>query len=293
MDLKQLRYFHTIVEEGSFSAAARRCGVAQPSLSQQVQNLESELGEVLLKRSPRGATPTEAGELLFERAGRVLAEGEALLDTFRDRGAALGGKVNFGVIPTVAPSLLGEVLSTFREEDRNVEVNVREVQTSDLVRMVVDEEVEFAVVSDIEPAVRKKLSLHVKTLFREPILLAVGSKHPLARRRTADVAQLDTAEVLSLSEGHCLRDQTPAICRPKDIVQPTHCEQLPTLLGLVSAGMGIAFVPEMFAQRNTASGVTYLKLRNPEPFRAINLMKRRGRKLSPAADRLLKLIAEW
>ena len=124
-------------------------------------------------------------------------------------------------------------------------------------------------------------------------LLAVSSKHPFARKRTVDVATVDTAEVLSLSEGHCLRDQTPAICRPTDIVQPTHCEQLPTMLALVRAGMGIAFVPEMFVRANPTPDVAFLKLRNPEPYRAVNLMKRRGRKLSPAADRLLKQIAEW
>lgn len=294
MELRQLRYFIQIVEEGSFSAAARRLGIAQPSLSQQIQKLEEELGEVLLKRGARGISITDAGKLAYQHARSMVADGDSLLASFQARGSARGGEVTFGAIPTIAPSMLPDVLAQFHESSPEVRVHVRESQTSDLVRMVVDEEVEFAVVSDIDAATRKKWSLHVKTLFQEPLLLAVSSKDPLvSRERAIKLSEIDAEELLSLSEGHCLRDQTLAVCRPNDIHGLPTCEQLPTLLALVKARFGVAFVPGMFVRENNTRGVDFLQIRDPEPHRAINIMKRRGRKLAPPAEGLLKLIGEW
>ncbi len=294
MEFRQIRYFLHIAEEGSFSAAARKCGVAQPSLSQQIQNLEAELGEALLKRGARGVSLTEAGEMVYERARRMVDEGDALIASFQERGSASGGEVCFGVIPTVAPSLLPEVLIEFRELAPDAKIRVRESQTERLVRMVVDEEVEFAVVSDIDAATRKKYSLHVKTLFQEPLLLAVSSRDPMARvDHPIDVADINPAEVLSLSGGHCLQDQVPKVCRRGGQGQIATCEQLPTLLAMVRARLGVAFVPGMFVRENETRGVDFLPLRNPAPSRDINVMKRRGRKLGPLAERLLKLIGRW
>ncbi len=293
MEFRQLQYFAAVVDAGSFSAAARRCGVTQPTLSQQVAALEEELGETLLRRGARGVSLTEAGEVAYGRALYLLGGRDDLLGTFQQRGSHRRGELSFGVIPTVAPWLLPDLLAAFREWAPEIHLSVRESQTARLVRMVVDEEIEFAVVSDIDSATRKKWSLHVRLLKREPLVLAVPETDPRARlARAVDVASIEPATVLSLADGHCLRDQTPAQCRPRDTRERTTCEQLPTLLALVRAGLGVAFVPAMFAREAGTPGVAFLPVYNPEAKRAINVMKRRGRKLNPAASWLLNRIAE-
>ncbi len=295
MEFRQLGYFASVVEEGSFTAAARKCQVAQPSLSQQIQKLEEELGETLLSRRPRGVALTESGRSLYGRAKALLRDRDTVLESFHKREALQSGEVALGVIPTIAPYLLGRLLVPFRAQYPEVQVRVREVQTAGLIRMVVDEEVDFAVVSDIAKADRARWSLYVRTVFREPILLAVPSAHPLARSRSGTVrlSEVPKSEILVLSEGHCLRDQTIKVCRTPDANEFFQCEQLPTLQALVAAGLGVAFVPEMFVAEHPASGVTYLRLRDPEPMRAINIMKRRGKKLRLPADSLLKQIADF
>ncbi len=294
MEFRQLRYFVQVVEAGSFTAAATKCAVAQPSLSQQIQKLEEELGEPLLLRRPRGVSVTEAGHRVYEQATVLLQGREHLLKDFRGRETQRSGEVTLGVIPTIAPHLLGQLLVPFRAEFPAVQIRVREAQTASLIRMVVDEEVDFAVVSDIAKADRARWSLYVRNVFKEPILLAVPTSHRLARgsRGAVRLAEVPRAELLLLSEGHCFRDQALQVCRAREANETFQCEQLPTLQALVAAGLGIAFVPAMFVAEHPAAKVTYLHLRQPEPTRAINLMKRRGKKLRLPAESLMKRLSQ-
>ncbi|MEM9481200.1 MAG: LysR substrate-binding domain-containing protein [Verrucomicrobiota bacterium] len=290
MEFRQLKYFATIVEEGSFTAAARKCGVAQPSLSQQIQNLENELGESLLKRNARGVAVTDAGKLVYDRALTMISEEKMLVKSFEDRGSIVRAEVSVGIIPTIAPSFLPEVLPLFREEFKDIRINVREARTSEQIKLVVDEEVDFAILSDIDATTKSKYSLHISKLFEEPILLAIHYKHRLADlSRPLEVDEIGSDELLFLSEGHCLRGQTITICRAAESAHRTCCEQLPTLLSMVREGLGATFVPAMFARENAMAGVVFKNLRNPSPSRSINIMKRRGRKLNAVADKLMKL----
>ncbi len=290
MEFRQLKYFASIVEEGSFTAAAKKCGVAQPSLSQQIQNLEGELGEILLKRNARGVAVTDAGKLVYEKALKMIREEKSLVESFEDRGSIVRAEISIGIIPTIAPSLLPQIMSLFREEFEDIRINVREARTSEQIKLVVNEDIDFAVLSDIDNTSKSKYSLHITKLFEEPILLATSRKHQLADlTRPVEVDEIGPDELLFLSEGHCLRGQTITICRTAEAAHRTCCEQLPTLLSMVREGLGVTFVPAMFAHENAMPGVVFQKLRNPAPKRSITLMKRRGRKLNPVAESLLKL----
>src|SRR5688500_803320 len=133
MELHQLRYFTAVVEAGSFSRAAERCLVSQPSLSQQVAKLERTLGQQLLVRLGRRVVPTDAGRLLADRASAILA---AVDDAGRQLTAAAGkpgGRLAVGAIPTVAPYLLPPVLGKFMRQCPDVEVLLREDVTRELV----------------------------------------------------------------------------------------------------------------------------------------------------------------
>lgn len=173
MDLRQLEYFTAIIKEGSLTAAAKRCRIAQPSLSQQLRALEDELGEALVHRKPRGVEPTAAGKILLEHAGRVLEEARLLRERFTQRRDRQEGSVIFGMIPTITPYLLPRFLGPFRDVFPKIDVQVREARTSGLIQLVVDGSIEFAILSDVTAQDQKRWSLHVRELFREPLMLAI------------------------------------------------------------------------------------------------------------------------
>lgn len=290
MDLRQLEYFTAIIREGSLTEAARRCRIAQPSLSQQLRALEDELGETLVHRKPRGVEPTAAGRILLEHAGRVLEEARLLRERFATRRDSREGSVIFGMIPTLAPYLLPRLLSPFRESFPKVDVQVREARTSGLIQKVVDGSIEFAILSDVTPQDQKKWSLHVRELFREPLMLALPPSHPLARiSEPPKPEELLPETMVHLRDGHCLTDRTLKVCGLERLDPRLECDQLETALAMVEAGMGIAVVPELAVRSRPLPGVVIRSFSEPVPERTISLMNRRAAPLSAAALELIGL----
>ncbi len=290
MDLRQLEYFTAIVKEGSLTGAAKRCRVAQPSLSQQLRALEDELGEALVHRKPRGVEPTAAGRILLKHAERVLDEARLLRERFAQRRDSQEGAVIFGMIPTIAPYLLPRLLAPFREAFPKIDVQVREARTSGLIQLVVDGTIEFAILSDVTPQEQKKWSLHIRELFREPLLLAMPVCHPLARAAEAPKPdQLQAESLIHLREGHCLTDRTVKVCRIERLDPRLECEQLETALAMVAAGLGLAVVPELAIRSRPLPGLAFCQFQEPAE-RTISLMKRRAVPLSKAAEGMVDLI---
>lgn len=292
MDLRQLEYFVQIVREGSLTAAAAKCRIAQPSLSQQLRALEEELGEPLVHRKPRGVEPTAAGNVLLEHAERVLEEARALRARFAARRETQEGRVIFGMIPTIAPYLLPQLLGPYRAAFPNTDIQVREAKTRGLIQLVVDGAIEFAILSDVTAKDRRKWSLHVRELFREPLLLAIPAGHPLANAaRPPRPAELDPETLIHLRDGHCLTDQTVEACGLDRLDSRLGCDQLETALAMVAAGLGIALVPELAARRHPLPGLVFREFAGPAPERTISLMKRRSAPLSKSAENLAELIS--
>ncbi len=291
MELRHLQSFVAIVEEGSLSAAAQRHHLSQPALSQQLQVLEQELGESLLHRRPRGVEPTAAGELLLAHARTLLAQAERLRGDFQNRRELESGRVAFGIIPTLAPYLLPRLLGPFRKAHPGVMVSINESRTDQLIPKVAGGEIEFAILSGAPSAERKRASLHLRELFREPLLLAAPNSHPLALRKSPPVPDdLDPAEVIHLSGGHCLAERTLKIwhsCKPDFRLQ---CDQIATALAMVSAGMGVTIVPKLAAREIPHANITCRAFAGTGLHRPIHLLKRRGPKLSPAAEMLLSAL---
>ena len=290
MDLRQLEYFAAIVREGSLTAAAKRCRIAQPSLSQQLRALEDELGEALVHRKPRGVEPTAAGRILLEHADRVLLEARLLRERFTQRRECHEGSVIFGMIPTIAPYLLPKLLAPFREAFPQVDIQVREARTSGLIQSVVDGSIEFAILSDVTEQDQKRWSLHVQELFREPLMLAVPLAHPFASGSQAPKPeQLSPETLIHLRDGHCLTDRTLKVCRLDRLDPRLECDQLETVLAMVEAGMGISIVPDLAIRSRSLAGVAIRPFADPVPERTISLMKRRGAPLSSAATELVRI----
>lgn len=241
--LRQLEYIVAIADEGGFSAAARACGVSQPGLSAQVIRLEEALDITLFERRPRSVVPTRMGAEFIEAARAVLDARERLLDLARASRDPLEGTIHLGVIPTIAPYLLPRVMPAVRRDFPELRLLLREEKTEVLQRLVLDGDLDMALV-----ALESELDgLHVEPLVSDAFVLAVPRGHPLASRHFARTADLTNEEVLLLDDGHCLREQTHRICQTAGACElgDFRATSLPTLMQMVSTGVGVTLLPEM------------------------------------------------
>ncbi len=286
MEMHQLRYVVAVARTGNFSRAAELCHVAQPSLSQQIQKLEDELGERLFDRLKREAKLTPAGELFLRRAVKILEEVEAAKREADDARDLLRGTVTIGVLPTIAPYLLPDAMSRFMEKFPGVAIAVIEDTTARLLKHALACEIDFALASN--PIADPRLE--VRTLFTEELKLALPPGHPLTRQRTVAVADLEGERLIVMKDGHCLGDQVLRFCDRRDF-QPQisfRSAQLETVQALVRAGVGLSLVPEMAAQTSRRDGPEYRSLSKPVPRRQILACWPKQRPPSRAAAEFLK-----
>ncbi|MBV9490728.1 MAG: LysR family transcriptional regulator [Verrucomicrobia bacterium] len=282
MEVHQFRYLVAVAEEGSFSRAADRMRVAQPSLSQQIQKLEAELGQPLFDRLPRGVMPTEAGRKLLPFARRILTElAEARRSVDECRGEP-SGTVAVGIIPTIAPFVLRPVLSALAAEHPRLAVSVVEGVTEYVVRALEDGEVDLALVSTC----RDGAAVHRELLTRERLVLAVSQSHRLARLRSVSWPELQEQSFLLLHESHCLSQQIGRWCQQHGIaVKATvSAVQLSTVLAMVAAGQGVSLMPAMAVPHEHGGGCAFVPLADPSVEREINIVYSPARFRSKAAN---------
>jgi LysR family hydrogen peroxide-inducible transcriptional activator len=288
MEMHQLRYVVAVARARNFSRAAEQCHVSQPSLSQQIQKLEEELGERLFDRMKREAKLTAHGEAFLPRALRILEEVDLARREASDARSLSRGRVIVGVLPTIAPYLLPAVLGDFAKRFPSVEIVVQEETTAQLLKLVNACEIDFAVAS--RPIQDRRIE--VKDLFTEELRLALPPRHSLTRKRTVRLADLEKEPFIVMKEGHCLGDQVLNFCERRDL-KPTisfRTAQLETIQALVHAGVGISLVPEMAARKKRAGLPEYRSLASPKPERKIVAIWPKQRPLSRAANELLNQI---
>jgi LysR family hydrogen peroxide-inducible transcriptional activator len=289
MEMHQLRYFLAVAKTGSFSRAAEECHVAQPSLSQQILKLEDELGEKLFERLRRRTTLTGAGELFRHRAERIVREVDEARREVQDLQGELRGKIELGVLPTIAPYLLPRIVRAFTEKYPAVEVIVHEEVTSRILTALEGNELDLALMSPPLPESRVQLD----ELFTEELLLTMPTGHPLIRKRTVTLEDLAPEKFILMQEGHCLGEQALQFCRERGFHPQITCRsaQVETIQALVEAGLGISLVPEM-ARRETGRHLAYRSLTGKKPSRAIVMVSKKGRKLSRAAEELKNFVGK-
>ena len=294
MDARQLRYFVAIAETGSISRAATRCGIAQPSLSQQLRKLEDAAGHRLLDRLPRGVALTDAGRALLPRARRVLAEIHAAENAIADDLECGRGRLIVGAIPTMAPYLLPALVQRFQREFPECELTLREDFTERLVETLVDHELDIAIMST--PVDNPLIQLEI--VGREQLLLvSAAGDHRHRASSKASVSNLRNEPAVVLHEMHCLGQQIESFCSARKLTRRIVCRstQLDTILRLVARGVGISFVPEMAARCDTSSARLYRSLGRRGPTREIALayhVDRTRSRLSRAfAEMLRKQVA--
>lgn len=281
MEIHRLRYAVAVEEEGHFGRAAARCHVSQPSLSVQIRKLEEEIGGSLFDRQGRKVRVTPLGATFLPHARGVLARIEEARAAARGALDPARGVLRLGILPTIAPYWLPQILPRLRRRLPEIEVEVREGVGEEIHRWLVGGEIDLAVGS-LPPCAPDMIATKI---LKEEFLLAVPRRHPLARRRRVPLAEASRAPWIVLHEMHCLRTQVGAFCakrrRPIDVAIET--SQMESLLGLVAAGLGVSMVPRMAAR--SLPGVKFLRFAPPAPSRAIGFVRLRNRFLAPHAAR--------
>ena len=289
MEMHQLRYVVAVSRAGNFSRAAEQCHVSQPSLSQQILKLEEELGERLFDRMKREARLTPHGEAFLSRAIKILEEVDAARREASDAQGLLRGRLTIGVLPTIAPYLLPEVLAEFAKKFPGVELVLHEDTTARLLKLAQAFEIDFALASRPIPDRR----MEVKDLFTEELRLALPPGHRLMRKRTVTLADLEKEPFIVMKEGHCLGDQVLSFCERRDL-KPTinfRSAQLETIQALVCSGVGISLVPAMAVRSSRKALPEYRSLSAPKPERKIVAVWPKQRPLGRAANEFLKSVS--
>ena len=290
MELHQLRYITAVGRTGNFSRAAEQCHVSQPSLSQQIQKLEDELGERLFTRLKREAVPTPAGRVLIERATRILHEVDEAQRELVDGRGEVGGEVNLGILPTIAPHLLPQIMLRVRKEFPAIQVIVHENTTPNLLAQAASCELDLAIVS--LPISDDRFT--IEDLFTEELLLAVPKEHRLSKEKQGKVKieDVETEPFILLQEGHCLGDQAFHFCDRHRCHPPVifRTAQLETIQALVAAGVGVSLVPKMACQKDRSHQPVYLSLAEPRPQRVISVLWRKEHAPNRAARALLEVM---
>src|SRR3954451_22515280 len=281
--LRQLRYFNALARQGHFGRAAEACAISQPALSMQIKDLEDALGGVLLERSPRQVALTTFGVEAAPRVRDMLRLVDELEDLARASRDRLAGRLRTGMIPTIAPYLLPEVIGNLTRMHPELDIHVRETLTPKLIEELADGRLDTAIVAlpVSEP------SLVEVALFSEHFLLVrpgeeEGTPVPSSKA-------LRAMRLLLLEEGHCFRDQALSFCNmqsspPRELLD---ARSLSTLVQMVSAGIGVTLIPEMAVAVETRSAsVSLARFRDPQPSRTIGMV---WRKTSPLARQLLQI----
>ncbi|MBT5333706.1 MAG: LysR family transcriptional regulator, partial [Gammaproteobacteria bacterium] len=245
MNLRDLRYLVAVAEHRHFGRAAEACFVSQPTLSTQLKKLEETLGVMLIERTNRRVMLSPEGEQIVAQAQRILSEVNTLLALSEQLQDPLGGELRVGIIPTIAPYLLPQILGPIREAFPNLQLQLTEGQTSHITRLLKRGDLDAILLAIPIPDLHDE-NIEEFELYAEPFYLAVGEHHAKAECQTVTPEDLDGESVLLLEDGHCLRDQALAVCHAHRGVESKSysATSLETLRQLVGAGMGVTLMPE-------------------------------------------------
>lgn len=285
LTLKHLRYFDALARHAHFGRAADSCGISQPALSVQIKELEAMLGSPLVERSARHIRLTSLGETFLERARQILVQVGELNDLVRSATGPLAGQLRLGIIPTVAPYLLPQVMTALGRRMPGLDLYPRESVTKSLIADLLDSQLDAAIVAlpISEPALQEF------ALFDEDFLLV----RPLseADKPVPSAERLQEMRLLLLEEGHCFRDQALSFCdvstaKPRYLMEGS---SLSTLVQMVGAGMGLTLIPEMALPLETrVAQVSVARFPPPGPARRIGMV---WRKTNPLAEKLMEVAA--
>lgn len=289
LSMKHLRYFDALARIGHFGRAAESCSISQPALSVQIRELEDLIGAPLVERGGRQIRLTGLGEEFAGRTRAILRAVDELEDLGRAAHGPLAGRLRLGVIPTVAPYLLPDVIKALTRLYPGLDPRPREAITQRLIEDLAEARLDVAIVAlpISEPA------LEEIPLFDEEFVLVrpledAGKPVPASER-------LHEMRLLLLEEGHCFRDQALSVCNitaaaTRDLMEGS---SLSTLVQMVGAGIGVTLIPQMAVDTEIrSSAVCVSRLAEPRPTRTIGMVWRKTNPLAAQFAQVAEIVRQ-
>ena len=244
MTIIQLEYLLAVANFGSFSVAAEHCFVTQPSLSMQIKSLEEELGVMLLDRSKKPVIPTKAGEAVIGQAREALKEYNSIKEVVSRMKGETSGRIRLGVIPTIAPYLLHKFIPDFIRRYPKVELEIRELQTEDIIDALHRDQIDAALVAGGTCG----NGILEYELFDDRFYAYVSPENPLYNKSNIRLEDIDMRDLVLLSIGNCMRDQVLELCQARRGIPSRYYFEsgsLDTLMRIVDCTNCVTVIPEM------------------------------------------------
>lgn len=282
IDIKQLKYFYTIVEEGQITTAAKKLHMAQPPLSYQLKNLEEELGVKLLDRGNRNIKLTPAGLMLYNRAKQILSLTQTTIDEIKDFNNGINGILSIGTVSSSGSSLLTDRLNKFHNEYPSVSFEIHEGNTYELLEILNKGIIEIAIVR----TPFSKEGINYIYLPEEPMIAAFTKKFNWNKDKIMGMEQLKDKPLIFYKRFEKIIYDTCEICgfQPKVFCKN---EDARTSLLWANAGLGIAIVPKSSFKLIGSSNLIYKELNNVSLKTQIAAIWLKNGYLSPAAKNFL------
>jgi len=275
MTLNELRYLVAIAHERSFGRAAQRCFVSQPALSVAIQKLEEELGAQLFERGKTEVTVTAVGERIVEQAQKVLEEAARIRDIAQAGRNQLVGPFHLGVIYTVAPYLLPDLIPALNELAPQMPLEIEENLTERLEVALKSGRIDAAIIAlPFQPP-----GVTADFLYEEPFQVVVPQRHRWAKRRAIEPSELAGEHTILLNVGHCFRDQVLDACPElnRGDAPVTRTNSLETVRNMVASGLGVSVLPrDALTPKYHSRLVVPVPFARPVPSRRIALAYRKS-----------------
>jgi LysR family hydrogen peroxide-inducible transcriptional activator len=277
MTLVQLEYIVALDTYRSFGIAAEKCFVTQPTMSMQVQKLEEELGVKLFDRSKQPISPTDIGSEILEQARTILKESYKLKELISNQRTVISGELRIGIIPTMAPYLMPQIISSFMKKYPEVQLVIWEYMTDQIVSELKNGLLDCGILST--PLEDK--SLQESPLFYESFVAYLSKSSPLTSKKTLHASDIDLDDLWLLNEGHCMRNQILNICNRKKSTEVRafeyNTDSVETLKRMVEMNKGITLLPELSISDFSVKQLDRIRyFKSPQPTREISIVTHRN-----------------
>ena len=279
MTLTELRYIVAVARERHFGRAAEACFVSQPTLSVAIKKLEEELDVKIFERGATEVTVTPLGEDIVRQAQSVIEQAGAIKEIAKRGKDPLAGALRLGIIYTIGPYLLPELVRGVIERYPQMPLMLQENFTVKLLEMLRTGELDCAIMAEPFP----DTGLAVAPLYDEPFVIATPATHPFAQREKVSSQELKNETMLLLGTGHCFRDHVLEVCPEfarfssdaEGIRKSFEGSSLETIKHMVASGMGITVVPALSVPKEPQAHLRFVPFEEPVPTRRVVLAWRR------------------
>jgi LysR family hydrogen peroxide-inducible transcriptional activator len=288
--LRDFKYLIAVSETLHFGKAAEQCHVSQPTLSGQLKKLEDSLGFAIFERTNRQVTVTTKGKIMVDAARDIVEAQSVFKQKAKELSTPYTGELHMGLIPTLAPYLLPQIMPKLNEKLPQLNFFLYELQTKDLLLELERGKLDALIL----PWLPEMSDFNKIDLFDEMLLLALPTKHPLKKKDKISLSDLRGEQVLTLKDGHCLRDQTQGYCFAAGAEEDKRfsATSLETLRYMIASGTGLTLMPELATQNRDDDKIIYRHFIGKEPYRKIVLLTRKTSVENKSLVRIAEVIKQ-